>query len=259
MIYNLSIFNKIRLFIKTFLQTIIGLVVIILRSFKKNKSINFLEKDKVSLVITSCNRFSLLKTTIESFKKYNTFKISKIIHIEDGNCQQSINFVKDSFIDYEIISILNTTNLGQLNSIDTAYSYVNSEYIFHLEEDWLFTESNFIEFSLDVLKNNLNCIFVSLRKFNDQNNHPIIDFNENFFKLKPFWKLIWIGFGFNPSLRRKSDYDLIGRFGGINKRETSIGLFYYIFKNKYVLVAKDKFFVTHSGWDNSTYLQYNKA
>ena len=40
--------------------------------------------DEVSLVITSCGRFDLLEETLDSFFKYNTYPIKKIIITEDS-------------------------------------------------------------------------------------------------------------------------------------------------------------------------------
>ena len=39
---------------------------------------------EVSLVITSCGRFDLLKKTLDSFFEKNTYPIKKIIIIEDS-------------------------------------------------------------------------------------------------------------------------------------------------------------------------------
>lgn len=41
-------------------------------------------KSDVTLVITSCNRFDLLKKTIESFSRNNTYPIREVIIIEDS-------------------------------------------------------------------------------------------------------------------------------------------------------------------------------
>lgn len=38
----------------------------------------FSENSNVSLVITSCGRFKLLKRTLESFDNYNTYPIKKL-------------------------------------------------------------------------------------------------------------------------------------------------------------------------------------
>ena len=40
--------------------------------------------------------------------------------------------------------IYNDVNIGQCKSIDKAYELVDTEYIFHCEDDWEFTSPNFI-------------------------------------------------------------------------------------------------------------------
>ena len=258
--FNLNIYQKVFKYIITIFESFIGFFVITYRYFiNHNNDLNFNPDNNVTLVITSCNRFENLKKTLDSFKFYNTYNFKCIIHIEDGQCIKSINLVKLYFPDIELISIMNTTNIGQLNSIDKAYSFINTEFLFHLEEDWTFLKYGFVEYSLDLLKKNNNIIYVSLRSFDDQNNHSLKNFNNNYYYLKPFWKLVWIGFGFNPSLRRVYDYRTISKFGGINKRETGIGLFFYIIRKKLVIVSKTHIFVKHNGWDVSTINKYKKA
>ena len=48
--------------------------------------------------------------------------------------------------------IFNEKKLGQARSIDLAYSMVETEYIFHCEEDWEFYVGEFIEQSISILK-----------------------------------------------------------------------------------------------------------
>ena len=45
----------------------------------------------------------------------------------------------------EDILIFNENRQGQIKSVDYAYSMVETPYIFHLEDDWEFYESYFIE------------------------------------------------------------------------------------------------------------------
>lgn len=258
--YNLTTYQKSVKFLATIQQSFIGFLVLAIRHFINNPKNNIIgSKNDVTLVITSCNRIDNLQKTIKSFLFFNTYKLKRVVHIEDGQCIESLNYVKNVFSDCEVISIFNQDNIGQLNSIDKAYKYVDTEYIFHLEEDWTFLDYSFIEYSLGVLQKYRNVVFVSLRAFDDQNRHPVQSYNDNFFFLKPFWKLVWVGFGFNPSLRRLSDYKSVSKYGGINKRETGIGLFYYLVRKQLVLVSKTKSFVEHNGWAVSTINKYKKA
>lgn len=215
--------------------------------------------DGVTLVITSCNRPVQLRQTINSFLRHNTFPIKQVVFVEDGGSQECISIAHEAF-GSEAVYIYNEKNIGQLNSIDKAYENVKTKYIFHLEDDWVFTKSGFIEESICWLESNKSILFVSLRSRNDQNHHPY-KYNKKMctYILKPFWKIVWVGFGFNPSLRKTSDYHLIGScFGKWNGRETSIGLYYYL-HGKRVAVPFDEPYVIHNGWDCSTEKNYNKA
>ena len=80
--------------------------------------------------------------------------------------------------------------------------------------------------------------------------------------LKPFWRGCWVGYGFNPSLRRMSDYrKLVGGYSSFaNRREISIGIFYYFIGMKVHVLSYDKeSYVRHIGKDASTEINFKKA
>jgi len=214
----------------------------------------------VTVVITSCNRPNQLEKTIKSFLKYNTFHVAKFIVIEDGGSEKTLLIARELLGEVGNVFIKNSNNLGQLNSIDIAYQQVSTEFIFHLEDDWEFNRSGFIEKSINTLRSNPNYIFLSLRAMTDQNGHPFIETEGEFNYLLPFWKGVWVGFGFNPSLRKRADYIMIGScFGGWNKRETSIGIFYYFQKKRVAVLKNNISYVNHIGGGCSTETTHKKA
>ena len=79
----------------------------------------FSSKSNVTLVITSCNRFDLLKKTLESFSKNNTYPIKEIIIIEDSGNPKIRNIIPNQWLDNTKL-IINEKNLGQIKSIDLA-------------------------------------------------------------------------------------------------------------------------------------------
>lgn len=140
----------------------------------------------ITLVVTSCGRFDLLAQTLNSFYKFNTYPIREVIVTEDWNRE------------------------GQAKSIDRAYSRITTPWIFHLEEDWEFYKSGFIEKSLEILETHSNISTVVLREHNDTNGQSIVKLNE--FSCETMldgWRQYWGGFTWNPGLRRLSDYKLI--------------------------------------------------
>lgn len=176
-------------------------------------------KDKINpngdttVVITSCNRHDLLEQTLHSFQKYNTYSsIKEIIVVEDGDANPDYICAK-----YGARLICINPRKGQLHAIDVAYSYVTTPYIFHCEDDWEFYKPGFIERSMDILKSDLSCVCVWLRAWNDTNGHPL-RFRA---RCKTFGVLdfdylnTWHGFSWNPGLRRKSDYEVVGPFSRI--------------------------------------------
>ena len=50
---------------------------------------------EVTLFVTACNRPDLLKITLETFQKYNTYPIKEAIIIEDSGLQGINDFAKD--------------------------------------------------------------------------------------------------------------------------------------------------------------------
>lgn len=95
----------------------------------------------MTVVVTSCNRLPLLKITLNSFFHFNTYILYQLIIIEDCAWnqkniwellpRQAINY-KDGFFKV----LVNKKRLGQIASIDLAYSYVKTKYVYHLEDDW---------------------------------------------------------------------------------------------------------------------------
>lgn len=203
--------------------------------------------------MTSCNRFDLLEPTLISFLKYNTYTIERFIFIEDTHKIKQLKKIIKKFPEVYKKSLLlnNNPKLGQIKSIDKAYSYVETEYIFHCEEDWEFYKEGFIEKSIEILIEFPKIINVWLRELNDTNGHPLeqdeITTNKGIKikYLKPKYLGIWNGFTFNPTVKRLSDYKLLGAYQNVG-HESEIGEFY--FKNNFKAAILIEGYVRHSGW-----------
>jgi hypothetical protein len=200
---------------------------------------NFTNQSDVTVVLTSCNRPTLLAETLKSFDKFNTYPLHYFIVIEDSGVKGCNDKLKES---YPFITwIENDINKGQPYSIDTAYALVRTPYIFHCEEDWQFYKSGFIEQSKVILENNPNVLQVWIRAENDTNGHPLLPkiYNCKGVEYKhPTTKHlgIWNGFSFNPGLRRLKEYKLLDSFSQYAQNgehgatvEANVGAFY---KNK---------------------------
>jgi len=169
-------------------------------------------KKEVTLVITSCGRFDLLKKTLDSFFEYNTYPIKKIIITEDSTERKKLEKLISKYDDknQNFKLIVNKIRLGQLKSIDKAYREIDTEYIFHCEDDWRFFKKGFIEKSMELLEEDEKILVVGLRAKED--------FVQDFFYDKDYisktgekyYNVKGEIFTYNPALRRKKDMDLFG-------------------------------------------------
>lgn len=194
----------------------------------------------VTVVVTSCSRHALLEKTLESFFSFNSFPVTRIIIVEDGEGIAEDLAVK--FARKPISWISTGTRVGQIAAIDYAYSRVKTPYIFHMEDDWEFYEPGFIEKSMQILRRNPRCLQVWLRALDDTNLHPVA--KETHDTRGVLWRKLawdyenawgtWHGFSFNPGLRRTADYVAINGYGRVSSfdfhdpgnAEIAIGKFY---------------------------------
>lgn len=175
---------------------------------------------EITVVLTSCGRPDLLSRTLDSFLEYNTYPIRDFIVMEDGEVASTLS-TEERYRSRHIRWLCTGKRLGQMHSIDVAYRLVDTEYIFHCEDDWEFFAPGFIEKSLAVLEHNPPILQVWIRALDDTNGHPIID--HEFYAGQVAYRLMqpgyhseewgtWHGFSFNPGLRRRRDSELIGSF-----------------------------------------------
>lgn len=206
----------------------------------------------VTLVITSCNRYDLLDITLQSILKHNTYPIKEYIVIEDGVMNSNLQQIMTKYPN--ITWIIAGERLGQLKCIDLAYSKIETEYIFHCEDDWEFYRDGFIEVSMDYLVNNPNIIQLWLRERYDTNGHPI-EPGTNLLALN-YENGNWNGFSFNPGLKRLSDYKKIGSYKTVVENydqltgvhgESNIGKQYRDIGYRAAIVEQG--YVRHIGWN----------
>lgn len=176
-------------------------------------------ESSVTAVVTSCGRHDLLTATLDSFLSKNTFPLQSILVVEDGPPIAAT--VRAPFAGRNIEWLSTGQRKGQIAAVDLAYSRVQTPYIFHLEDDWLFQRPGFIESSMAVLSVNQGCLQVYLRAHGDTNGHPV---ETTVYEARGIrWQKMsivydydginWHGFSFNPGLRRLSDYQLISSYG----------------------------------------------
>ncbi len=212
-------------------------------------------KEKITVTLTHYKRLDLLKETLDSFFSTNNYDIDQLLIIDDSGEKYYSNKIKKLYSNATVIE--NAENIGQRRSIDKLLKNCNNEYIFHLEEDWLFDSdsNNYIESSMKILKNNPNIYQVHIRHQNDDP-HPCIGEvnyidNVGFRFLDNNWRGTWTGFSFNPGLRRKSDIKKMFPNGLIEyKDEMQASI--HTKKFNYKAVRLENTVCRHIGWHNRT-------
>jgi Glycosyl transferase family 2 len=223
---------------------------------------------EVTVVLTACNRPDLLKKTLDSFFEKNTYPITRFIITEDGGSMDCNDFVIEQYPSTQFELMYNAVHLGQIRTIDLAYARVKTPYIFHMEEDWIFLKSGFVETSMDIMETDPNIITVWLRSPEDETlKHLYLDevyTTESGIQYKkcdvpyPRDKGLWNGFTLNPSLKRLLDYKKVQPYqdlprltpvhlSGGNPLECDISVAYA--QLGYYAVTVLEQYIEHIGWD----------
>lgn len=201
----------------------------------------------VTLVLTSCNRLDLLKKTIGSIPKEILSKIPKKILVDDSANLECFSVLKKENESGYLVGwtlLLNEEKLGQAGSIDRAYSKVETDYVFHCEDDWIFDEFDFVKPSLQILEKYDNLVQVTFRKDSPHPTHDeIYEVGDLSFKVLIPGYNGWPGFTYNPNIFRFSAYKQLGTCVGMSEKD--VGIFY---KNLGLYTAAlEKRVVSHLG------------
>lgn len=212
----------------------------------------FSEDSDVSIMITSCGRFDLLKRTLESLDKFNTYPIRKVYITEDSGQQGVFACLPEGWREHTQVYV-NEPKLGQLASIDLAYGDIETEWVFHCEDDWEFYRPGFIEDSIVLLTEDQQALQVWLRSAaHDLAIHsPYVYLSDRrniknifFYKLNSE-KEDWQGFSFNPGLRRLADYKKHAPYSRFSGEKDLSRL--YAAENRYALILENDA-VLHTGF-----------
>ena len=167
----------------------------------------------VTVVLTSCARFDLLRETLASFQQHNDYPLARFLLIEDSGDAAVFDVVQE-FPQLKIEVVLNNPSIGQHASIDRAYSMVDTEYIFHCEDDWLFLRKGIIADSVALMDNDQSIALVWAR--GDEGAPPWVKKSPRIVQsgvlirpIDPKAHHLWGNFTFNPGLRRLSHYRMM--------------------------------------------------
>jgi len=133
---------------------------------------------------------------------------------DDGSCEEDIKVMQAEF---PLLNITRSPGHGQAISLNYLFSLVKTQWIFHMEDDWLFLErGNYIRKMFDITNDKIKNVV--LRKWKP---YDILSQKDGFVLHKHVpeeqdWDIIsttdcgWYGYSLNPGIQ---DLDLIKSFG----------------------------------------------
>jgi len=117
---------------------------------------------KVSLIMITDGRKEYITQTIAGFKVATDYPFIEKIIINDSGDIDYNHFLINNFPDFKVVS--HNQRQGLASAIQTAWSSFSNEaeYIFHLEDDFLFIEKPQIDLMISLLKNNQHLVQMAL-------------------------------------------------------------------------------------------------
>lgn len=212
----------------------------------------FSSDSDVTLVVTSCGRFDLLRHTLETFDTFNTAPIREVFITEDSGDRRVEQCIPLHWKGH-VTFFVNNPRLGQLRSVDLAYASVKTPWVFHCEDDWVFYRPGFVEESRLLLEADTAALQVWLRSFaHDLQVHSPYVFRHDrqvldgiaFYRVGSE-KEDWQGFSFNPGLRRLADYQAVAPFAQYGGEKDLSRI--YAGRHRYALILESDA-VLHTGF-----------
>lgn len=185
--------------------------------------------DDVTICITSCGRIDLLEQTLASFQKFN--KGGRYLLSEDSTDVGVIEKISERYPEMMVLS--GKDRLGLMGSIDRLYSVVDTPYIFHLEDDWVFDGPVHWDAAKEFLTARKDVANVCLRAFDELKekfrnaSDPDQALSQNFRVMRQNAHPEFFGWSSNPGLIHRDLYLAYAPFGrmmhdqmsGLIKRE----------------------------------------
>ena len=171
-----------------------------------------------TVALTSCGRFDLLERTLGSLLPRLEGPVAKLVVTEDSGDPGVHDVVRQftgSGLKFEVL--VNERPIGLIRSIDKLYSHVETEWVFHCEDDWEFFSDGFIESSFAVLRESDLHSMVGLRiasEFAPGYMGPRLTTRSGvaYHLADPAVARAFAGLSFNPGLRRMRDYRIVGPY-----------------------------------------------
>lgn len=176
-----------------------------------------------TVALTSCGRFDLLERTLRSLLPRLDGPLKSILIADDSgedgawDLDRVIDNFKSNYV--PVHAVVNDPPVGQVASIDRLYGLVDTDWVFHCEDDWEFFATGFIRKSFELLMEDETLSMIALRDVSDYGQVSFgperlsssgIGYRVADASLR--WQGHMSGLQFNPGLRRMSDYRRIGPY-----------------------------------------------
>lgn len=156
------------------------------------------------MCVTSCGREDLLRQSLESFYGVVDQEPQEVLIYEDSDASKPEWLSGDVWRTRNVRWISGKARMGQCFAIARLIQEARHDYVFWMEEDWLFHNqiSPFMRESKELLERHPNIVMVSLR--GNSGWHPLVAANGNGMLIaEPYWRGEWGGWSWNPGLRRR--------------------------------------------------------
>lgn len=182
----------------------------------------------ITIAITSCGRYSLLKKTIQSLGENINLESVKKVLTEDSKNKRHIKKIVDAQENGFLVGwdVIFTNWKRQHWALMELYNRISTKYVFHCEEDWLFrkVDFDFLEISRCILEDHPDIGMVQLRDISSDGwlKKDGISKEERYFELFSWDTFVYNnlkfaycrndddgdfcrGFSYNPGLRRTQE------------------------------------------------------
>lgn len=205
----------------------------------------------ITAFILSCNRLDLLHQTITSFMQTKDLP-TKIVIVDDSGCDSVFEHLVNNYGVYADV-VCFPTNRGLWWAKDFMVSYCDTEYIFYVEDDWLFLKNGYLSKSKEILAKHreIGSIDISWRTFEEEglDSYEATLIDDLFYYKKPWrisqYHLHWFIWQGSPNLKRREDLILLGRVEkyynewNVDRKYYALGFKGVFLNDRYVLHLGD--------------------
>ncbi|MEQ1649548.1 MAG: hypothetical protein ABL898_13260 [Hyphomicrobiaceae bacterium] len=177
----------------------------------------------VTVCITSCARLDLLSKTLDTFRRYN--RGGKFLISEDSCDPVVVEKLRQSYPGMTIL--WGSERLGIMRSIDRLYLNVETEIIFHLEDDWEFSGAVDWNAALALLNARPDIVNICVRAISEMK-EKYLNRSEALSTAGASFRIMhldahpeYYSWSPNPGFLRRTTYDQFAPFSRVNPDQMS--------------------------------------